>query len=369
MHSAQVQRIQKDYPWVQTPLVVQAPLRLITFAEIAVEVSKAGGIGFVAAGTDPSHLDSDLQTASSLVSTHTPPVPTASSPAGPLLPLGVGFIVWGCSLSVSLAAIQKHRPAAAWLFAPSSAAQLREWSQEIRRVSPQTKIWVQVGSVADAMAFLEAAEPDVLVLQGTDAGGHGLVRGASVISLVPEVVDAVDSYFNDRPAADQQFGKPLIVAAGGITESRSAAAALVLGAQGIAMGTRFLASHEVHIARGYQEDVLRATDGGQSTGRTKLYDALRGTVWMDTYNGRGILNKTFTDAESGMDEQENKRLYEESLKKGDMGWGPEGRLTAYAGSGVGLVKEVKGAGEIVEEIRRGVAKVLGGVGGRERGGT
>jgi nitronate monooxygenase len=60
----------------------------------------------------------------------------------------------------------------------------------------------------------------------------------------------------------------------------------------------------------------------------------------------------------GMDEDENKRLYEEELLKGDEGWGADGRLTTYAGSAVGLVKEVKGAADIVREVRNGAVEVL-----------
>jgi nitronate monooxygenase len=244
-----------------------------------------------------------------------------------------------------------------WFFAPKDEAQLREWAEKTRDVAPGTQIWVQVGSVAEAESALRCAAPDVLVVQGTDAGGHGLVRGAGVISLVPEVCDAVDVFVGRHG----EVKRPAIMAAGGIADARGAAAALVLGADGVVMGTRFLASREVSIARGYQEEVLRARDGGQSTVRTKVYDTLRGTVWAETHNARGVVNRSFHDAVSGMDDAENKRLYEEELLKGDEGWGEGGRLTTYAGSAVGLIKEVKGAGDIVREVRDGAVRVLQGM--------
>jgi nitronate monooxygenase len=229
-----------------------------------------------------------------------------------------------------------------------------EWTEETRKVSPDTQIWVQVGSVSDALSVIKSVNPDVLVVQGSDAGGHGLAQGAGVISLVPEVIDAVGAL-----VAKDGRNAPVIIAAGGIVEARGAAAALALGASGVVMGTRFLASKEAVIAKGYQSEILRAKDGGQTTIRSKLYDNLRGTTgWGESYDGRGIINKSYRDAEAGLDEDENKKLYEEAMKKGDEGWGIEGRLTTYAGTGIGLVKEVKSADEIVREVRDGAKNVL-----------
>lgn len=54
-----------------------------------------------------------------------------------------------------------------------------------------------------------------------------------------------------------------------------------------------------------------------------------------------------------LDEEENKKLYNEALAKGDAGWGVDGRLTTYAGAGAGLVKEIKKARDILEEVREG----------------
>ncbi|KAF2196234.1 inosine monophosphate dehydrogenase [Delitschia confertaspora ATCC 74209] len=343
------ERLKKDYPWIQTPLIVQAPMRLISLAPLAVEVWKAGGIGFIGAGTDVSTLSSDLSTAQSLLQSS----PTSSTTAH-TLPIGIGVICWGASLSEALPSIQSYRPAALWLFAAKSISEFSTWATEIRRVSPQTKIWVQVGSVKEAVSITKAVKPDILVIQGTDAGGHGLVNGASIISLVPEVHDAVQELVEK-----ERVPEPVIIAAGSIVEGRGAAAALALGAAGVAMGTRFLASHEASISKGYQNEVLRASDGGQTTVRTKVYDTLRGTTgWADTHNARGIINRSYGDAMSGMTEEENRRLYEEEVGKGDGGWGVEGRMTTYAGVGVGLIKEVKNAKEIVEEVRDAARRVV-----------
>lgn len=231
---------------------------------------------------------------------------------------------------------------------------MAEWTTQTRTVSPRTKVWVQIGSVKEAVGVVRGVRPDVLVVQGTDAGGHGLAQGASLIALLPEVADAVSGVCN----ADG-IPVPVLVAAGGIADARGAAAALVLGAAGVVLGTRFLASPEAQISKGYRDEVLRASDGGQSTVRSKVYDNLRGTTgWAETHNARGVINKSYIDAMAGMDEEENKKLYEAEMKKGDAGWGSGARMTTYAGSAVGLVREGKPAGHIVREVREGSKAVL-----------
>ena len=72
--------------------------------------------------------------------------------------------------------------------------------------------------------------------------------------------------------------------------------------------------------------------------RSRVYDALRGIEWPSRHNGRGIINQSYLDAQNGMVTDENKSGYQEALQTGDLGWGQSGRVTAYAGCGVGLVK-------------------------------
>ncbi|KAF3041244.1 hypothetical protein E8E11_004974 [Didymella keratinophila] len=344
-----VQRLKTDYPWTQTPLVVGAPMRLIALADLAVAISKAGGIGFIGAGTDVSDLESYFESAGRLLQD------LDLATTNGTLPVGVGFINWGADLKRALPVVAKFKPSAVWFFAPSSLAELSAWAAKYRAASPDSKIWVQVGSVKEAGEVARECRPDVLVVQGTDAGGHGLAQGAGLLSLLPEISDRISELVPDKNE------RPVLVAAGGIAEKRGAAAALVLGASGVVMGTRFLASHEAVLAKGYQNEVLRASDGGQTTVRTKVWDNARGTTgWAETHNGRGIVNKTYTDALSGMADEENKRLYEADMKKGDQGWGEGARLCTYAGSAVGLIKEVKPAGEIVKEVREGARGLVEG---------
>lgn len=344
--------LSNDYPWTQSPLIAAAPMRLAALAPLAIATSQAGGLGFIGAGSDASSLAAYVDEAKQLASAS-----PELSRVKHVLPIGLGFLLWAGDtlLKESLPILERDPPAAVWLFAPREPSQLSRWTEEVRRVTHrQTKIWIQVGTVANAVDVVHACQPDVLVVQGFDAGGHGLQKGAGIISLLPETCDAVASLCKDKGITEPHY-----VAAGGIMEGRGAAAALALGASGVVMGTRYLATPEANIAHGYRQAVLRASDGGATTARGKLYDSLRGTTdWPDEYGGRGVLNGSWDDAEKGMTFEENKRLYDEAVKTGDEGWGAQARLTTYAGTGVGLVKEIKGAAAVTTEVREDAKRIL-----------
>lgn len=70
------------------------------------------------------------------------------------------------------------------------------------------------------------------------------------------------------------------------------------------------------------------------------------------------MNGSYGDAIVGMADAENRPLYGKEVEKRDEGWGVQGRMTTYAGSGVGLVTEIKRTGEIVREVREGIKRVL-----------
>lgn len=330
-----IHALKAAYPWISIPLIIGAPMRIFAGPALATAITKAGGIGFMGPGAKPTDLDALLSEAKTLLG-------TSVQSRNNLLPIGIGFQTFSADLSLASQAIQKHKPCAVWLFVPRDGQkELDEWSLKIREVSPGTKVWIQVGSVSDAVkAARSSAPPDVLVLQGVDAGGHALDKGASIISLLPEVADELG-----------ESNIPLI-AAGGIADGRGVAAALSLGAAGAAMGTRFLAAKEAKVSKGYQGDVLRSKDGGQNTVRTTLYDELAGrTDWPPGYVGRNVVNQSILDHDSGVEFEENKKKYQEATKKGDGGYGENGRLTAYVGSAVGLVRDVVGAEEIVKHAR------------------
>ena len=113
-------------------------MRLIALASLAVAVAKAGGFGFLAAGTDTSDLKAELERASNLLQ--------KSSFKGvdtTILPIGVGFINWGASLNTALEAIKMYTPAAVWFFAPKRNEDLIDWTEKVRKITGgRTKVWI-----------------------------------------------------------------------------------------------------------------------------------------------------------------------------------------------------------------------------------
>lgn len=318
-------------------------MRVMSGPHLALAVSKAGGLGFIGPGAKPEDTATDLKVLRKLLKD----VPDSTFPdavqAGRRFPVGVGFQLWNGDLGSAVEAVGEHHPCAAWLFAPRRGQEeLDEWTARLREASPGIHIWIQVGTLKESVEVAKSDHrPDVLVVQGAEAGGHGRATdGMGIMTLFPETADGI-----------RDSGMSLI-AAGGIADGRGVAAALALGAHGVAMGTRFLASTEARISRGYQNEVVRATDGAQSTTKTMLYNHLRGTLgWHEQYSPRGITNKSWHDHQAGVPFEELKKLHEEAEKSGDAGWGPEGRLATYAGAAVGLVHSVEDAGSLVKTLQ------------------
>jgi nitronate monooxygenase len=334
---AMAHTLTKLYPWLSNPAIISAPMLGAATPALAANVTKACGLGFIAGGTRLDTLEASLQELASLTR-------TMVSHRQDILPIGVGFQLFNSQHSTATAAFSRLAPAVAWLFAPAEFTDLAEWAHGIREATGgKTHIWVQIGTVAEAKLAVELAEPEVLVVQGSDAGGHGLARSASIVSLVPEVKDMLASMGRaDLP----------VLAAGGITDGRGVAAALALGAAGVVMGTRFLAASEAGIAAGWQKEITRLSDGGVSTTRSTLCDRLKETKgWPAWYDGRAAVNKGHEDEEGGMADDANVALYKDELKTGDLAWGSHGRMVTYAGTGVGLIHDVKPAAAIVEEVR------------------
>ncbi len=116
------------------------------------------------------------------------------------------------------------------------------------------------GKVDHAVKALEAG-CDVVIAQGTEAGGH--TGKIATMPLVPLIVDAVD-------------GKVPVVAAGGIFDGRGLAASLMLGADGVWVGTRFIATPEARTVRGYKEAITAAAEDGTVISRAWTGKTLRG---------------------------------------------------------------------------------------------
>ena len=333
------------YPWLHRPIIANAPMGGFAGGALASAVSLAGGLGFIGAVNDMSALDRELSQASGTLN---------RTPEG-LLPLGVGFLTFISPVDEAVRLVGEYKPAAAWFFAAHKLDEYAVWAERVREVSPRTQVWVQIGSVTGAVEVARLAGPDVLVMQGLDAGGHGWEKGAGVVSLVPEALDAL---------AQAGFGGIAVMAAGGIADGRGTAAALALGAQGVVMGTRFLSARETVVPHeGYRRAVIETEDGGQSTVRAKVFDELKGpNIWPVLFDGRGIVTESYKEYKIGVGIEEIRKSYAEA-GSGTGGGFEAGnkRTTVWAGTGIGLVKKEQGAAEIVEQVREEARRIIEGM--------
>lgn len=218
-----------------------------------------------------------------------------------------------------------------------------------------TKIIPQCGSVEEAQAAA-AAGVDAVMIQGVEAGGH--VKGTTALSIaLPAVVEAV---------------KPLpVIAAGGVADGRSLAAALVAGARAVSIGTRFLCSNEANAARAYKERLVRAS--AEDTVHTLLFDI----GWPNAAH-RVLRNKAYTEWEAAGSPPSGRRPGE-GVVFGKMPVGGtllempryhvfpplegfEGDVeyaALYAGQSCSLVKDIKPAAEIMHDLVSGAEAALG----------
>jgi nitronate monooxygenase len=151
--------------------------------------------------------------------------------------------------------IEKFRLAAVWQFAAKELEDYVVWAEKMRSVSKESKIVDPIGSVAGALKVAQLCKPDVLAMQGLDAGGHGWEKGAGVVSLLPEAADVLQ--------ANGLGHIPLAAGLSEIVDGRGVASALTLGAAGVVVETTV--PHEK-----YRTAVLEARDGGQSGARAKI---------------------------------------------------------------------------------------------------
>ncbi|GAM88187.1 hypothetical protein ANO11243_062180 [Dothideomycetidae sp. 11243] len=338
------------YPWTSRPLIVSAPMLNAASPALAAAVILAGGIGFLPGGNDFAALDASVSATKQLLGQRDVTLSAPQEKAA-CAPLGIGFQNWAVDVKVAEQIVTKHRPAIVWLFAPHHTDDHGVWADKIRQASGgATHVWIQVGTLQEALHAVRVAKPEALVLQGNDAGGHGLRESGSIVSLVPEAADALSA---------AGHGHLPLLAAGGISDGRGVAAAIALGASGVVMGTRFLASEEAGISQGWKEWLVRAADGGQSTTRSTLPDRLKETRgWPEAYDGRSLVGKGHHDERSGTADEENVRLYKQESRDGDAAWGSHGRMVAYAGTGVGLIQDIKPAAMIVRETQKQAAEIL-----------
>ncbi|KAK3937892.1 FMN-dependent 2-nitropropane dioxygenase [Diplogelasinospora grovesii] len=347
------------FPNTESPVIISAPMLGVSNGTLAANVSKAGGFGMVPGGFDFSPSSTQLTTLGKELAVARQLLDLADRPLTPI-PVGVGFILCHPSISqfekTALPLLQEHSPQAVWLFAPPpppnspnpDAATHPAYSipqgvvKDIIEMLHRSGFVVmfQVGTVAAARQAVNDGA-DIIVAQGVDAGGHQYASGSGVISLVPEIETMLETEFAERA------GEVVVVAAGGIVDGRGVAAALALGAEGAVMGTRFIPSPESSMPEFKKQMIINTNDGGVNTAKSTFHDEIQGTTfWPTFYDGRAIITDSYRDHSTGLSLEENRQKFKEAQEKGETG-----RVVTWAGTGVGLVKDSKPAGDIVREAR------------------
>jgi len=297
--------------------IVSAPMAFAGGGALAAAVSRAGGLGLIGGGYgDPAWLEEQFEAAGGQR-------------------IGVGFITWSLRKSPSLLTdVLKHRPAAVML----SFGDPHPFAGEIRAAGALLVCQCQdMEHVADAID----AGADIVVAQGGEAGGHGALRGT--LTFVPETADYLATH---APGT-------LLLAAGGIADGRGLAAALMLGADGVLVGTRLWASKEALVKEGHHQAILKAN--GDGTLRTRVADIARQIPWPKGFTGR-IARNAFTQRWHGREDELEKNVgvegprYRQAFAAGD----PD-NTGVWFGEAAGLVHAIEPAADIVQRMAEDAA--------------
>jgi NAD(P)H-dependent flavin oxidoreductase YrpB (nitropropane dioxygenase family) len=293
--------------------ILQAGMSTYTTPELVAAVSNAGGMGIIGGlGRSPEGLREEIAKVRELTTR----------------PFGVNLVVSQLDAGTVDVVIELRVPvlSLSWGRAGEIARRAREAGI---KVVHQVNTPEEAGKVA-----VDGA--DVIVAQGNEGGGH--VGAMSTMPLVPQVVDVVN-------------GVP-VLAAGGIADGRGLAAALMLGAQGALIGTRFLATPEAR-GRGHSKDVILNALGSQTVA-SKFFDDVRGVRWPGSLV-RSIRNPLLDrwgqrQQDWALAADQILPSLEAAIEAGDF---------VFAGESAGLIHDIVPAGELVQRIAREAEALLG----------
>jgi nitronate monooxygenase len=308
---------------VRHPIML-APMDVVADGRLAASVSLAGGFGIIGSGYgDEAWLVWEMDAAGDAR-------------------VGVGFITWSMARRPRLLDIVLERRFPAIML---SFGDIQPHADRIKAAGALLLCQVQTLDQAK-QAVVHGA--DVLIAQGAEAGGHGISRGT--FPLVPAVVDLA----GDVPVA----------AAGGIADGRGLAAALMLGADGVLMGTRFYASQEAAALAGAKDRIVGAT--GDKTVRSVLFDIVRRNVWPAPYSGRVVQN-SFSERWRGREVELLQQQAEEAVRyDAARAAGDFDTAALIVGEAVDLIGDIPPAAEIVERVAREAEALLLGASNRYR---
>ena len=300
---------------VEHPIVC-APMAYVTGGKLAAAVSKAGGLGLLGGGyAGTVGAEPDLAAERAIAGDER---------------IGVGFITWALAKAPRMLDLAlQFSPACLFL----SFGDPRPFAGPVQRAG--VKLMCQVQSLAHVDEALEAGAA-AIVAQGAEAGGHGANR--STLPFVPEVAD----YLARRSP------QTLLLAAGGIADGRGLAAALMLGADGVVVGTRFWSTLEALTPPAMVERAIGAS--GDDTVRTTAVDALRGVPWPREFSFRVLANE-LTDAWADREDEAMRNFgalagdYADARNRGDLSM-----VVTVAGEAVGLVRDRPNAASVVDSM-------------------
>ncbi len=306
---------------LDTPIAL-APMALASGGALAAASARAGALGLVGGGyADLAWTRREYELAVA---------------AGPRERIGCGFITWKLDEDASaLDWVLERRPRAVML----SFGDPRPYAKRI--AASGAALICQVQRMEQVPQAIEA-RASVIVAQGGEAGGHGMnaLNSRATITLVPELADWLAARSPDT----------LLLAAGGIADGRTLAAAMVLGADGALVGSRLWATRESLAADGAKQQAVR-TDGDGSA-RTMVFDVLRRKNWPAPYDFRALRNALHRSWEDRLPEllanpEPARADYDAGVKAGDFD-----RAHATIGEAVGLVHDIPSAEDIIARMTR-----------------
>ena len=303
--------------------IISAPMAFAAGGKLAAAVTAAGGLGLIGGGYgDAEWLEREFAEARNTR-------------------VGCGFITWSLAKRpVLLKLVLAHLPAAVMLSFGSPV----QFAPRIKAAG--VKLICQVQNMEHARAAVDVGA-DIIVAQGAEAGGHGLVR--ATFTLVPEIADYLAKA---APAT-------VLVAAGGVADGRGLAAALMLGADGALIGSRFWASKEALVHAAFQNAAIDAD--GDATTRTTVVDIVRKIDWPKPFTARVMKTRFVNDwqgreaelAEPPLIERETIR-YATAMQSGD----PD-NTGVWVGEAAGLIHDVRPAADLLQEIVCDAERLLG----------
>ena len=291
--------------------ILGAPMAFASGGALAAATTQAGGLGFIGGGYgDADWLDEQFEIAGDT-------------------DVGCGFITWSLANNPALLKqVLDKSPRAIFLSFGNPAP----FAAQIHAAN--VPLICQVQTLRDAKHAISIGA-QYIVAQGTEAGGHGEVR--TTFTLVPEVADYIA---NNAP-------KTILIAAGGIADGRGLAATLMLGADGVLIGSRLLATTQALVHPNLLQALFNAT--GDDALRSKIVDIVRGRYWPDRYTINLIQNAFSDEWHDRSDELRTNTDAQNSWNNALM-TGDANIANIFVGQGAGLINATDSTANVITEI-------------------